>query len=82
IMLFALISADVTARTGSIGAAWGLHFVNNVQALLIISVLGPLSGLSLGTLGVTAASPEVLPLFAADALGLILIYVVWRRLYG
>ena len=82
IMLFAIISADVTARTGSIGAAWGVQFVNYVQALLIISVLGPLSGLSLGTLGVTAASPEVLPLFAADALGLILIYVVWRRLYG
>lgn len=79
---FALITADVTARTGSIGAAWGLHFINNVQALLIFSLAGPLSGLSLGSVGIEASSPDALPLFALDALALTVIYLLWRRRHG
>lgn len=34
--LFGLFTADLTARTGSLAAAWGFHFVNNVNALLIV----------------------------------------------
>ncbi|MEL6914549.1 MAG: CPBP family intramembrane glutamic endopeptidase [Pseudomonadota bacterium] len=81
ITLFALLTADITARTGSIGAAWGLHFVNNVQALLIFSLEGPLSGLSLASLGLSAASPAALPLFAADAAVLLIVYGLWRRVH-
>ncbi|MEM6479619.1 MAG: CPBP family intramembrane glutamic endopeptidase [Pseudomonadota bacterium] len=77
-LLFAVITADMTARTGSLGAAWGLHFINNVQALLVISLMGPLSGLSLGTVPMTAAMPAVLPLLAADAAALLIVYSVWR----
>ncbi len=43
----ALIMADVTARTGNISAALGLHFGNNIAAILIVGTPGPLSGLSL-----------------------------------
>ncbi|MEL6550968.1 MAG: type II CAAX endopeptidase family protein [Pseudomonadota bacterium] len=82
ITLFALLTADLTARTGSIGAAWGLHFINNIQALLIFSLDGPLSGLSLARLPVPLESPAALPLFAADAVALLVIYGLWRRLDG
>ncbi|MBT8454592.1 MAG: CPBP family intramembrane metalloprotease [Alphaproteobacteria bacterium] len=44
---FGLIAGDLTARTGSIGAAWGFHFANNVMALLFISTQGTLTGLAL-----------------------------------
>ena len=79
---FAILTADITARTGSIGAAWGLHFINNVQAILVFSLIGPLSGLSLGTVGIAASSPSALPLFALDAAALFLIYALWRRRLG
>lgn len=48
--LFAILAADLTALTGSIGAAWGLHFTNNVAAILFVAVDGPISGLALYTL--------------------------------
>ncbi|WP_212523794.1 CPBP family intramembrane glutamic endopeptidase [Actibacterium sp. MT2.3-13A] len=44
---FSLCAADLTARTGSLGAAIGLHFANNALAILIVSLPGPVSGLSL-----------------------------------
>ena len=45
--LFGLIAADVTARTGNLGAAIGLHFANNLFALTIVGLDGSLSGLGL-----------------------------------
>lgn len=45
--LFGLIAADLTARTGSLGAAWGLHFGNNAFGILILGTPGNLSGLAL-----------------------------------
>ena len=40
--------ADLTARTGNLGAAIGLHLVNNAFALLVVAVDGwPISGLAL-----------------------------------
>jgi uncharacterized protein len=43
---FGLLAADLTARTGSIGAAWGFHFANNTVAIAILSTDGTISGLS------------------------------------
>jgi len=45
--LFGLAAADLTARTGAIGWAWGLHFANNAVALLVLAPPGPLDGLAL-----------------------------------
>ena len=45
--LFGLIAADLTARTGSIGAAWGFHFANNTVALLCLATDGTITGLAL-----------------------------------
>jgi hypothetical protein len=45
--MFGLAAADLTARTGSIGAAWGFHFMNNLFAVAILSTEGTITGLSL-----------------------------------
>ena len=45
--LFGLVAAHLTARTGTLGAAWGMHFANNAFALLVLSTPGSLSGLGL-----------------------------------
>jgi len=45
--LIGLVAADLTARTGNLGAAIGLHFTNNAMVLLFVAMQGNLSGLSL-----------------------------------
>lgn len=64
--LFGILAADLTAKTGSIGAAWGFHFANNVVAILIVALDGPLSGLALYTAPLSAASEEIRPLILLD----------------
>lgn len=44
---FGLVAADLTARTGTIGAASGLHFANNVLAILFVSPDRDMTGLAL-----------------------------------
>jgi membrane protease YdiL (CAAX protease family) len=45
--LFGLLMADLTARSGTIGPAIAVHFMNNVAALLLTSLPDSLGGLSL-----------------------------------
>ncbi|MDA7963521.1 type II CAAX endopeptidase family protein [Ruegeria sp.] len=45
--IFGLLTADLTARSGTLGPAIALHFFNNASALLVISVPDSLSGLAL-----------------------------------
>ncbi len=46
--MLGLACADLTARTGALGAAIGLHLANNLFALLIVGIEGwPTSGLAL-----------------------------------
>jgi membrane protease YdiL (CAAX protease family) len=45
--LFGVLMADLTARSGSIGPALAVHFVNNVMALLVTSLPDSLGGLAL-----------------------------------
>lgn len=46
-VVFGLLMADLTARAGTLGPAIIVHFVNNVVAILIISMPDNLSGLAL-----------------------------------
>lgn len=46
-VVFGLLMADLTARAGTLGPAIVVHFVNNVTAILIISLPDDLSGLAL-----------------------------------
>lgn len=45
--MFGMLMADLTARSGTIGPALAVHFVNNVSALLITSLPDSLGGLAL-----------------------------------
>lgn len=46
--LFGLAASDLTARTGSLGAAIGFHMANNIFAFLVVEEVGaPDSGLAL-----------------------------------
>ncbi|MGB5864495.1 MAG: type II CAAX endopeptidase family protein [Sulfitobacter sp.] len=46
-LMFGMLMADLTARSGSLGPAIAVHFVNNVTALLITSLPDTLGGLAL-----------------------------------
>jgi len=63
---FALAAADLTARTGTLGAAIALHFANNAASVLFVSLPGPVSGLSLYTYPFAADDPAVQPLMLVD----------------
>ncbi|MGY6411499.1 MAG: CPBP family intramembrane glutamic endopeptidase [Alkalilacustris sp.] len=77
--LFGLVAADLTARSGTLGLAWGLHFANNFAALLIVAPQGPLSGLALFTVpfGADDTGP-MRSLLLADLAGLALIWGLCR----
>lgn len=73
-----LIAADLTRVTGGIGAAWGLHFANNAVAVLVVSMDGPLGGLSLYRAGIRADDPALGPLIAMDVLALVVVWALLR----
>ena len=84
--LLGLACADLTARTGNLGAAIGLHLANNMLAVLLFGVQGwPASGLALFTY--PYADPDTLaaPLSSLLSLGAVVhlliqaasVYVMW-----
>ncbi len=78
--LFALLAADLTRVTGSIGAAWGFHFANNVMAILVLSLDGTITGLSLWRTPYGAGDSTLLPgLLAMDAAVMLLAWAILRR---
>ncbi|WP_417589367.1 CPBP family intramembrane glutamic endopeptidase [Pararhodobacter oceanensis] len=77
--LFGLAASDLTARSGSLGLAWGLHFANNVLAILLVSVMGGLDGLALLQLAETGASADLLkPLLISDMLLMVSVWAACR----
>jgi len=78
VFAMALIAADLTEKTGSLGAAMGLHFANNIFALLFISVQDTITGLALYVTPFTKADTAALPL--AIGIDLILLLAMWRIL--
>lgn len=78
VFAMALIAADLTEKTGSLGAAMGLHFANNIFALLFVSVQDTINGLALYVTPFDKADTASLPL--ALGIDLVLLLVVWRIL--
>ncbi|WP_284163847.1 type II CAAX endopeptidase family protein [Frigidibacter sp. SD6-1] len=77
--LFGLAAADLTARTGTLGAAIGLHFANNLAAFLFIGVRGDMDGLALWTRTIDLASPaDVLPILIVDFATILLAWLAVR----
>ncbi len=76
---FGLLLADLTARSGALGMAWGLHFANNFFAIMIFTTGESLDGLALFRLPFSASDTEViLPYLGLDVLGLILVWSICR----
>ncbi|WP_370207901.1 CPBP family intramembrane glutamic endopeptidase [Pararhodobacter marinus] len=77
--LFGLIASDLTQRSGALGLAWGLHFANNVIAILIVSVMGGLGGLALLRAPGGALAESVLrPILLADMVLMVIVWAVCR----
>ena len=74
----AMVAADLTEKTGSLGAAIGLHFTNNIFAMLIISVQDTITGLALFVTPYSKSDTSTLPFELG--INLILLLVVWRIL--
>ncbi|WP_428514469.1 lysostaphin resistance A-like protein [Roseovarius sp.] len=73
--LFGIAAADLTARTGTIGAALGLHFVNNFFAILVAAPAGNFDGLALYTYPFALGDTDALWVWAP--LDLMLLLVSW-----
>ncbi len=76
--IFALIAADLTERTGSLGAAIGLHLVNNTYGLTIIAMSGTITGLAKWTtpFDITDTRTVVISL----CLNIVFLLALWRLL--
>lgn len=74
--LFGVIAADLTERTGSLGAAIGLHFVNNVFGLTLISVEGSITGLARWTTSYTQADTQ--QMIVSLGFNVVFLALVWR----
>lgn len=76
--VFALIAADLTERTGSLGPAIALHFVNNVYGLTVISMSGTITGLSRWTTAYGLG--EQGPVAVSLGFNIVFLIVLWRLL--
>ena len=75
---FGIIAADVTVRTGNLGAAVGLHFMNNLQAMMLLSLDGTLNGLSLYVTNTHVSDEPAVRYMLLSSLGyLTVIYVIY-----
>lgn len=77
--LFGIIAADLTARSGSLGAAWGLHFANNCVALLFVVYIGAGSGLGLYSAGTIEDALAWSPMLILDVILLVVLWLFLRR---
>ena len=67
--MFGVMAADLTARTGTLGAAMGFHFASNGVALFLIGTRGDLDGMAAFVL------PAAAPTLAGDVVGIAVIFV-------
>ncbi|HEY0213585.1 MAG TPA: type II CAAX endopeptidase family protein [Paenirhodobacter sp.] len=77
--VFGCLAADLTARTGNLGAAIGLHFANNLSAIFLLGLYGELDGLSLFTVVIDPRDPVALaPYMATDAVSMLVSWLALR----
>lgn len=79
--MFGVLAADLTSRTGSLGAAWGFHLANNALSILVVAPGGSVTGLALWRTG-TDFGPESLssPLATVEILVLLATWFLIRRI--
>ncbi len=79
-MLFGLAAGDLTARTGTLGAAVALHFCNNFLAMFVLAADGYFDGLALYAYPFSVDDPATLWLWAPLDLMMILLGWLTARL--
>ena len=72
--------ADLTARAGTLGPAIAVHFVNNVTAILIVSMPDNLSGLALYLSPFSLADTEAVRAWLPVDFGFMLVSWLTARL--
>lgn len=78
-IMFGALAADLTARTGSIGAAVAFHFMNNVIAILLIGLHDHLGGLALWVLPFSVSdTSEVMMRLPSNAIAMLAMYLLIR----
>jgi membrane protease YdiL (CAAX protease family) len=76
---FGCMAADLTARTGNLGAALGLHFATNFAGMFLVGLYGNLDGLSLYTLVINTRDTGALgPYLAQDFLAMAVSWLLAR----
>ena len=77
--LFGCLAADLTARTGTLGAAMGFHFATNVSAIFLVGLYGNLDGLCLYTIVINAHdADQLLPYLAVDFVAMFVAWLIAR----
>lgn len=76
--VFALVATDLTERTGNLGAAMALHFVNNFLALFLLSVAETMTGMALYV--TSFGLEDTAALLWALAFDVVVLIIVWRIL--
>jgi len=77
-LTFGLVAADLTERTGSLGAAMGVHLGNNFFGLFVVATADTITGLALYVSPVDVGEAGVQSLSMAGST--ILLLVVWAIL--
>lgn len=76
---FGLVAADLTARTGNLGAAVAVHFATNAQSLFLVGMAGNMQGLALFNAVLPEGQPWAeLPYLAVDSLSLLVSWLAAR----
>lgn len=78
-MVFGCLAADLTARTGNLGAALALHFTNNLSSMVLVGLYGQLDGLALYTIVINPRDPAAFgPYLAADVAAILVAWLAAR----
>ncbi|OOY29751.1 hypothetical protein BMI90_05885 [Thioclava sp. L04-15] len=76
---FGCFAADLTARTGNLGAALALHFANNFGSLFLVGFYGQLDGLALYTIVINTRSGfDMAPWLLFDMLNVVICWLIAR----
>jgi hypothetical protein len=78
--VFGMLMADLTARAGTLGPAVAVHFVNNVSAIVLISVPDEMSGLALYVLPFGVADEAQMAMWLPVDFGFMLVSWLVARL--
>lgn len=76
---FAILAADLTARSGNLGAAIAFHFAINFSGFFLNGIAGNADGLALWTMSVDLSDPAVFrPMVLGDFLALLNTWLLAR----